>query len=89
VAGVSTGVAVAAIAKPTPARNTLRRVRIVGGLIMSISRLKALGASAEAVALPKDVKHNVVRNCVLVPLRRLSSLVLSARPRGWNPSWFA
>ena len=49
-AGVSIGVAVAAMARPTPARNTLRRVRAVGGFIMSISMLTALRASSEAAS---------------------------------------
>jgi hypothetical protein len=36
---VSNDVPIAATASPVPARNTLRRVRVVGGLIMSISTL--------------------------------------------------
>jgi len=60
-------VAVAATASPAAARNTLRRVRVVGGLIMSISKVKALRASAEAVVFAKDVKHNVVHNCLCQP----------------------
>src|SRR5260370_11423501 len=53
------GVAVAATASSAPARHTLRRVRIVGGLVMSISRLKALRASAEAVAFVKIDKNTM------------------------------
>src|SRR5260370_28238728 len=44
------------MARPTPARNTLRRVRLVGGLIISLSKVKALRASAEAVVLAKDAE---------------------------------
>src|SRR5229473_4028176 len=39
-AGVSNGAPIAATASPVPARNTLRRVRIVGALIMSILRVE-------------------------------------------------
>jgi hypothetical protein len=59
---VSNGVPIAATASPVPARNTPRRVRIVGGLIMSTSRLKGLRASAEAVTSARDVKDNVDYN---------------------------
>jgi hypothetical protein len=34
---------------------------------MSISKVKALRASAEAEAFAKDVKHNVVHNCLCQP----------------------
>src|SRR5713101_7267263 len=38
--GVSNGVPIAATASPVPARNTLRRVRIVGGIIMYIIQVE-------------------------------------------------
>jgi len=35
---------------------------------MSISKVKALRASAEAVVFANDVKHNVDRNCLCQPV---------------------
>jgi len=60
---VSNGVPIVATASPAPARNTLRRVRVVGGLIMSISRVKALRATAEAVVLCVNTQCRSQSSC--------------------------